>query len=168
MRSNPILESMVSDSPFLCFVFHFFQTTQNTRGLQFWRPSIHRLNTWLSLDFGHVCTWVRTAARSPTFERTPSGPLKRLSHYALPPSTDAAEPTDMSGCCWSHNNLCQNQVSQKIQEEGWTWGFGATAVNINFEFNFLNPFIFESLKFLHLKLNCSIFKIKFHSCFMYF
>ena len=117
---------------FSVLFFHFFQTTQNTRGLQFWRPSIHRLNTWLSLDFGHVCTWVRTAARSPTFERTPSGPLKRLSHYALPPSTDAAEPTDMSCCCWSHNNLCQNQVSQKVQEEGWTWGFGATAVNINF------------------------------------
>ena len=73
---------------FSVLFFHFFQTTQNTRGFQFWRPSIHRLNTWLSLDFGHVCTWVRTAARSPTFERTPSGPLKRLSHYALPPSTD--------------------------------------------------------------------------------
>ena len=74
--------------------FTFFKTSQ-TRGLQFWRPSIHRLNTWLSLDFGHVCTWV-CEARSPTFERTPSGPLKRFSHYAI---HLAEQPTRATTTC---------------------------------------------------------------------
>ena len=80
-------------NPFSSF-FHFFKTSQ-TRGLQFWRPSIHRLNTWLSLDFGHVCTWV-CEARSPTFERTPSGPLKRFSHYAI---HLAEQPTRATTTC---------------------------------------------------------------------